>query len=86
VTAEQITLRDATYYQEHMIEFIFDKEAILIIFISPCIYSHHVMEPYAWFYLFIYLLLLLLYCIGVYFSLVNRIVAIPGSEGKSEIY
>jgi len=54
VTAEQITLRDATYYQEHMIEFIFDKEAILIIFISPCIYSHHVMEPYAWFYLFIY--------------------------------
>jgi len=31
VTAEQISLRDAAYYQEHMIEFMFNKEVRLII-------------------------------------------------------
>ena len=30
MTAEQISLRDAAYYQEHMIEFLLNKEVILI--------------------------------------------------------
>jgi len=29
VTAEQISLRDAAYYQEHMIEFMLEKEVVL---------------------------------------------------------
>jgi len=41
VTAEQISLRDAAYYQEHMIEFFLNKEVILI---TNCFsfYSLHV--------------------------------------------
>jgi len=31
VTAEQISLRDAAFYKDHMIEFVFNKEVVFII-------------------------------------------------------
>jgi len=37
VTADQISLRDAAYYKEHMIEFALNKEVVLQI---SCFYFH----------------------------------------------
>jgi len=45
VTAEQISLRDPAYYQENMIEFMFEKEVTFIITIKLRLHNYLLFTP-----------------------------------------